>query len=740
MRSPSVSWSLAFCLACLALSGCVEDVDYASRVAHINWDGGTPYLENGKKVACNASIGAGCCMGNTVGFCKNGYYHVASCGGNPSCGWSAALKHYACGTSGNPDPSGQKPMSCDPDGGTPPPADGPSYPPPPEFGAPEGGGTGPGCGTLPTKGCCRGSVLDWCDNGNMRSTDCKNKPSCGWNASQGKYACGTSGGSDPSGTHQKTCGGGPTDGGPPPPPPEGGVPPPDGGGGGTCGKIPPQGCCNNKMLDYCDNGNIRTTDCKNKPSCGWNKAQKKYGCGTSGGADPAGKFPKSCTSYLPDSGAPIGDGPPPPVGDGPPPPPVGDGPKPPVGDGPPPPVGDGPLPPPVGDGSPPPVGDGPPPPGDGGVVSNCYKLTAVGCCRGDQLDYCKNGQMTTASCSGKPKCGWNNAQKKYGCGTSGGSDPGGKFPKSCTAYLPDIGTPPPVGDGAVPPGDGQTPPPVGDGSPPPPTGDGPTPPPLGDASPPPPVGDGPPPPGDGGVVSNCYKLTVVGCCRGDQLDYCKSGQMTTTSCTGKPKCGWNMSQKKYGCGTSGGSDPAGKFPKSCTAYLPDIGTPPPVGDGAPPPVGDGPPPPVGDGSPPPVGDGPPPPVGDGLPPPVSDGPKPPTDGPKPPTDGKPKDDAKKPPSDGPGPSDDASKQDKGKPIGTEGGPCYGNNTCNQGLKCLSGVCVKVPGADAYIPPNTNKRDETGCECSTASGPASAWPLLLLALGLVISRRRRSGHA
>ena len=603
MRSPSVSWSLAFCLACLALSGCVEDVDYASRVAHINWDGGTPYLENGKKVACNASIGAGCCMGNTVGFCKNGYYHVASCGGNPSCGWSAALKHYACGTSGNPDPSGQKPMSCDPDGGTPPPADGPSYPPPPEFGAPEGGGTGPGCGTLPTKGCCRGSVLDWCDNGNMRSTDCKNKPSCGWNASQGKYACGTSGGSDPSGTHQKTCGGGPTDGGPPPPPPEGGVPPPDGGGGGTCGKIPPQGCCNNKMLDYCDNGNIRTTDCKNKPSCGWN-----------------------------------------------------------------------------------------------------------------------------------------NAQKKYGCGTSGGSDPGGKFPKSCTAYLPDIGTPPPVGDGAVPPGDGQTPPPVGDGSPPPPTGDGPTPPPLGDASPPPPVGDGPPPPGDGGVVSNCYKLTVVGCCRGDQLDYCKSGQMTTTSCTGKPKCGWNMSQKKYGCGTSGGSDPAGKFPKSCTAYLPDIGTPPPVGDGAPPPVGDGPPPPVGDGSPPPVGDGPPPPVGDGLPPPVSDGPKPPTDGPKPPTDGKPKDDAKKPPSDGPGPSDDASKQDKGKPIGTEGGPCYGNNTCNQGLKCLSGVCVKVPGADAYIPPNTNKRDETGCECSTASGPASAWPLLLLALGLVISRRRRSGHA
>lgn len=79
--------------------------------------------------------------------------------------------------------------------------------------------------------------------------------------------------------------------------------------------------------------------------------------------------------------------------------------------------------------------------------------------------------------------------------------------------------------------------------------------------------------------------------------------------------------------------------------------------------------------------------------------------------------------------------------GTEGGPCYGNDTCNPGLKCLSGLCVKVPVADAYIPPINNTRPgETGCECTTASGPASAWPLLLLALGLMISRRRRSGHA
>lgn len=27
--------------------------------------------------------------------------------------------------------------------------------------------------------------------------------------------------------------------------------------------------------------------------------------------------------------------------------------------------------------------------------------------------------------------------------------------------------------------------------------------------------------------------------------------------------------------------------------------------------------------------------------------------------------------------------------GTERGPCYGNNTCNQGLTCASNVCVKL---------------------------------------------------
>jgi hypothetical protein len=32
-------------------------------------------------------------------------------------------------------------------------------------------------------------------------------------------------------------------------------------------------------------------------------------------------------------------------------------------------------------------------------------------------------------------------------------------------------------------------------------------------------------------------------------------------------------------------------------------------------------------------------------------------------------------------------------TGKERGPCYGNDTCDQGLTCLSGLCVRPPGAD-----------------------------------------------
>ena len=36
-------------------------------------------------------------------------------------------------------------------------------------------------------------------------------------------------------------------------------------------------------------------------------------------------------------------------------------------------------------------------------------------------------------------------------------------------------------------------------------------------------------------------------------------------------------------------------------------------------------------------------------------------------------------------------------AGTEGGPCYGNATCNAGLTCLSELCVVAPGANPNGP-------------------------------------------
>jgi hypothetical protein len=61
-----------------------------------------------------------------------------------------------------------------------------------------------GCGSIPYEGCCSGSTLRYCESGELRTMDCSDSPSCGWDTSIG-YNCGTTGGSDPSGIYPKTC-------------------------------------------------------------------------------------------------------------------------------------------------------------------------------------------------------------------------------------------------------------------------------------------------------------------------------------------------------------------------------------------------------------------------------------------------------------------------------------------------------------------------------------------------------
>ena len=135
--------TLATILALVLASGaCVPDeVSYSVTTRAVSWDGGVLYKENGKSVPCTTEMKWGCCQGNIVGFCKNGFAHMGLCTGAGQCGWSSTLNHYACGTSGKPDPSGKHPMSCEQDAGGPPPPPEGGYPIPPEFAAPpmEGG-------------------------------------------------------------------------------------------------------------------------------------------------------------------------------------------------------------------------------------------------------------------------------------------------------------------------------------------------------------------------------------------------------------------------------------------------------------------------------------------------------------------------------------------------------------------------------------------------------------------------
>ena len=409
----------------LILGACspLDDADlFGSKTLNVNFDGGVVVYENGKKVSCLATDKYGGCEKGTLEFCKNGYLYEASCASKPKCGWSAALNHYACGTAG-----GYQPI--------------------------DGGGSAhdsyvQSCGKLPTQGCCDGGMLKFCKSSQQSFDDCTAKgKQCGWDGA--KYACGTNTKSDPSKKYPRDCSNYITKQDAAPVVGDGGTGP----GPQKCGKLPPEGCCGGNMLDFCQSGKKQSQDCAGNPKCGWDAAKKKYGCGTSGGKDPAGKFPINCKAYLsssdggstgPDSSNPSGDG--------------------------------------------------------GGPGPGCGKLPAQGCCGGNQLDYCAGGAKLNKDCTGSPKCGWDPTKKKYACGTSGGKDPSGQYPKDCKSYLQ-------AGDGG--PGDGPGPPP----------GDGGKPPPLKD--------------GGGGPGPGCGKLPPEGCCQGHMLDYCQNSKKASMSCQSK---------------------------------------------------------------------------------------------------------------------------------------------------------------------------------------------------------------
>lgn len=164
------------------------------------------------------------------------------------------------------------------------------------------------CGEVKAQGCCDDQVLKYCDNGKLRMNDCATNMQCGWEQYANIYSCGTLGGSDPAGTHQKNCDvitdsgvkdaskhdarvGDGTMG-------SDGTTTSDGGGDTGCGHIPNIGCCEGQMLKYCVQNHISQIDCSDRLSCGWSAQSEWYDCSTSGQAEPTGKAPRNCASYI----------------------------------------------------------------------------------------------------------------------------------------------------------------------------------------------------------------------------------------------------------------------------------------------------------------------------------------------------------------------------------------------------------------------------------------------------------
>lgn len=159
----------------------------------------------------------------------------------------------------------------------------------PDMAAPDSGGT---CGKITATGCCDGETLWWCEGKALQQKSCAGAPRCGWSNSK-IYDCDTTGIADPSGKHFMQCGAITGD---------AGVPTTDGPGvdGGGCQGIKREGCCDGDTLKYCEDGQLKTLVCKLNQRCGWLPNGQYYDCGTSGAADPAGKYAKACPGTKPE--------------------------------------------------------------------------------------------------------------------------------------------------------------------------------------------------------------------------------------------------------------------------------------------------------------------------------------------------------------------------------------------------------------------------------------------------------
>ncbi len=180
------------------------------------------------KTGCGTIDYVGCCDSQVLTWCEEGKLYMLPCGDNPQCGWNSKSGYYDCGTAGGSEPGGQYPRTC---GGTAGPVCGNgtcetgemSSTCPADCGAANGCGDGvcfdaetfqtcpadcisSGCSGISFFGCCKGDLLQWCQENKTMQISCDNNRQCGWNADGGYYDCGTPGTQDPTGHHPRTCG------------------------------------------------------------------------------------------------------------------------------------------------------------------------------------------------------------------------------------------------------------------------------------------------------------------------------------------------------------------------------------------------------------------------------------------------------------------------------------------------------------------------------------------------------
>ena len=163
------------------------------------------------------------------------------------------------------------------------------------------------CGNITYTGCCSGSTAKYCKSGSLVTKDCTKDttygPACGWVAALKGYSCNKTVTADPAGKNPRDCSKLPdagikTDAGK-----DAGTPQKDTGTKPACGAIKSQGCCSGETVKYCVSGKLHTKSCASSPKCGWDTTKKYYTCGTTGQADPAGKYAMKCPgSTTKDSG------------------------------------------------------------------------------------------------------------------------------------------------------------------------------------------------------------------------------------------------------------------------------------------------------------------------------------------------------------------------------------------------------------------------------------------------------